>query len=66
MMGPMLDEIAAAHEAHLTVAKVNIDENPVTVDTYSVMSVPTLTVFSTASPSRRSSEPSPSRHCYEN
>ena len=45
MMAPMLDEIAAAHEARLTVAKVNIDENPITVDTYSVMSVPTLAVF---------------------
>jgi thioredoxin 1 len=45
MMAPMLHEIAAAYEAHLTVAKVNIDENPVTVDTYSVMSVPTLMVF---------------------
>ena len=45
MMGPMLDEIAAAHEAHLTVAKINIDENPITVDSYSVMSVPTFAVF---------------------
>ena len=45
MMGPMLDEIATAYQAHLTVAKLNIDENPVTVDTYSVMSVPTMTVF---------------------
>ena len=45
MIGPMLEEIAAAHEDHLTVAKVDIDHNPVTVDTYSVMSVPTLTVF---------------------
>ena len=45
MMGPMLDEIATAHQDHLTVAKINIDENPVTVETYAVMSVPTLTVF---------------------
>ena len=45
MMAPMLDEIAAAHQARLTVAKVNIDENPVTVETYSIISVPTMTVF---------------------
>ena len=45
MMAPMLDEIAAAHAGRLTVAKVNIEENPVTVDTYDVQSVPTLAVF---------------------
>ena len=45
MIAPMLDEIAAAHAGRLTVAKVNIEENPVTVDTYDVQSVPTLAVF---------------------
>ena len=45
MMSPMLDQIGAAHKTSLTIAKVNIDENPVAADTYSVMSVPTLMVF---------------------
>ncbi len=45
MMAPMLEEIAASHGGRLTVAKVNIEENPDTVDTYDVQSVPTLAVF---------------------
>ena len=45
MMAPMLDDIAAAHADRLTVAKVNIDENPVSSETYNVMSVPTIAVF---------------------
>ncbi len=45
MMAPMLDDIAATHADRLTVAKVNIDENPLTLETYNVMSVPTIAVF---------------------
>ena len=45
MMAPMLDDIAAAHADRLTVAKMNIDENPETLETYNVMSVPTIAVF---------------------
>ncbi len=45
MMAPMLDDIAAEHASRLVVAKVNIEENPVTVETYDVQSVPTLAVF---------------------
>jgi thioredoxin 1 len=45
MMGPMLDEIAAAYETKLTVAKLNIDQNPATTDAYAVQSIPALAVF---------------------
>lgn len=45
MMEPTLEEVAAEHPG-LTVAKLNVDENPVTATKYDVLSIPTLLVFS--------------------
>jgi thioredoxin len=45
MIAPMVDYIAAEHAGRLAVAKVNIEESPVTSETYQVQSVPTLAVF---------------------
>ena len=45
MMEPVLEELAAEH-AGLTVAKLNVDENPVIATKYDVLSIPTLLVFS--------------------
>jgi thioredoxin 1 len=50
MLSPILDDIAADRSETLTVAKVNIDENPDLAETYGVMSVPTLMVFSEGQP----------------
>jgi thioredoxin 1 len=44
MTGP-LEEIAGEHAAVLTVAKLNVDENPNTAMQYGVMSIPTMIVF---------------------
>jgi thioredoxin 1 len=44
MVAPVLEEIAAQHE-ELTVAKLNIDENPQIAQQYQVMSIPTMSVF---------------------
>lgn len=45
MIAPILDEIANEQAGKLTVAKVNVDENPDIAMRYNVMSIPTLLVF---------------------
>ncbi len=46
MIAPVLEEIAAEHAAEITIAKLNIDENPQVARDYQVMSIPTMAVFS--------------------
>jgi thioredoxin 1 len=45
MVAPVLEEIAAEHGDKLTIAKVNIDENPEIARRYQIMSIPTMSVF---------------------
>ncbi len=45
MIAPILTEIAAEQQGKLTVAKLNVDENPDLAMRYNVMSIPTLLVF---------------------
>ena len=45
MVAPVLEEIAGQHGDKLTVAKLNIDENPQIAQQYQVMSIPTMSVF---------------------
>jgi thioredoxin 1 len=44
-VAPVLEEIAGEHAGKLTIAKLNIDENPATARQYQVMSIPTMAVF---------------------
>lgn len=45
MVGPILDELAKDYGGKLTVAKVNIDENPMTPNEYAVRGIPTMLLF---------------------
>ena len=45
MIAPALEELAAEFTGKLTVAKVNIDDNPMTPTNYGVRGVPTLLMF---------------------
>jgi thioredoxin 1 len=45
MIGPILEEIAPDYDGKLTIAKINVDENPQTPEKYGVRGIPTLTIF---------------------
>jgi len=45
-VAPVLEEIAGEYAGKLTIAKVNIDENPKIAADYQIMSIPTMSVFS--------------------
>ena len=44
-IAPSLDEIGKEMEGKLTIAKVNIDDNPQTPTQYGVRGIPTLMIF---------------------
>jgi thioredoxin 1 len=45
MIAPMLDEVATDYQDKVTIAKVNIDENPKTPQRFNVRGIPTLILF---------------------
>jgi thioredoxin 1 len=45
MIGPLLDEAAEEYADRLTIAKINIDENPNTPQKFGIRSIPTLMLF---------------------
>jgi thioredoxin 1 len=50
MIGPALEELAGEFAGKLTVAKVNIDDNPLTPNNYAVRGIPTLILFKDGKP----------------
>ena len=50
MIAPALEEIAGELAGKLTVAKVNVDENPTTPNNYAVRGIPTLIMFKDGQP----------------
>ncbi|WP_409929528.1 thioredoxin TrxA [Sulfuriflexus sp.] len=45
MIAPILDEISAEYAGKITIAKLNIDENPGTPPKYGIRGIPTLMIF---------------------
>ena len=45
MIAPLLDEVATQYADRMTVAKLNIDENPNTPPKFGIRSIPTLMLF---------------------
>ena len=45
MIAPILDQIAAEYAGRVTVAKMNVDENPKTPMKFNVRGIPTLILF---------------------
>ena len=52
-VAPVLEQIAAENVERLTVAKLDVDANPLTVEQYQVVSIPTLIVFKGGEPVAR-------------
>ncbi len=46
MVGPILEELADDYAGDLTVAKVNVDENPIHANQHGVQGIPTMILFS--------------------
>lgn len=45
MVAPVLEQISNEHGDKLTIAKLNVDENPATAAQYGITSIPTMAVF---------------------
>ena len=45
MIAPILDEIATEYEGKVRIAKLNIDENPLTPPKFGIRGIPTLMLF---------------------
>ena len=45
MVAPILEELAVEYQGSITIAKLNVDENPQTAMQYDVMSIPTMIVY---------------------
>ncbi|WP_345798332.1 thioredoxin TrxA [Castellaniella sp. MT123] len=45
MVAPLLDEAAAKYQGRVTIAKLNVDDNPNSAAKYGIRGIPTLMLF---------------------
>jgi thioredoxin 2 len=45
MVGPVLDQLASEYRGRIKIAKLNVDENPLTASKYGIQSIPTMLLF---------------------
>jgi thioredoxin 1 len=53
MVAPVLEEIAGERSDQLTVAKLDVDANPETAQSFQVVSIPTMILFKDGQPVKR-------------
>jgi len=50
MVAPILDELAEEYSGRITIARVDVDQNPRAAARYGIMSIPTLLIFKKGEP----------------
>jgi len=50
MVAPILDELAEEYSGRISIARIDIDQNPKTAARYNIMSIPTLLLFKKGEP----------------
>ena len=50
MVAPILDDLTKEYSNKITIARLDVDQNPKTASKYSIMSIPTLILFKNGEP----------------
>ena len=50
MVAPILDELAEEYSGRISIARIDVDQNPKTAARYNIMSIPTLLLFKKGEP----------------
>jgi len=50
MVAPILDELAEEYSGRVSIARMDVDQNPKTAASYNIMSIPTLLLFKKGEP----------------